>query len=186
MQHFRRPKAETLVMLLVVSGFAFFALGQSCDGGGGTPQWSISSVALSGPATLENDGPNAVYTATITVTRTGGSGLINTGPSPWWLVDEDSPLGGNDLLSFTTGVTVPAGSTTTTASWSLGCVNRTVRGTALTGPDGSSPNNNDSGEGNAYMFGPDSGPADMRVSFQGNFVSNTLSVTCMCGGSVCP
>jgi hypothetical protein len=191
MQHFRRPKAETLVMFLVVSGFAFFALGQSCGGGGGTPGFSITSVVLSGPATLPNDGPNGVYTAVITVTRTGGlTGPINTGTSPWWLVDADSGLPGfgegPDNLSFVPGgVVIPAGSSTATVTWSLGCRNRTVQGTALTGPGGS-PNNPDSGEGNSNMLGPDSGAADIVVVYPGAPNSNTVSVNCMCGGSVCP
>jgi hypothetical protein len=176
-------------MFLVVSGFAFFALGQSCDGGGGTPQFTVSSIALSGPATLVNDGPNGTYTAVITINRTGGSGAIDTTPTPWWLVDSDSGLPGfgegPDNLSFVTGVVFPAGSSTATVTWSLGCRNRTVQGTALTGPGGT-PNNPDSGEGNSNSLGPDSGPADIVVVFPGAPNSNTVAVTCMCNGSVCP
>jgi hypothetical protein len=176
-------------MFLVVSGFAFFALGQSCDGGG-TPQWSISSIALSGPATLENDGVNEVYTAVISINRASGfTGPIDMGPSPWWLVDADSGQpafgGGNDELSFAPAVVVPANSSLLTVTWDLGCRGRTVQGTALQRPGGA-PNTPDSGEGNSNMFGPDSGSADIMVVYPGAPNSNTVSVNCMCGGSVCP
>jgi hypothetical protein len=36
------------------------------------------------------------------------------------------------------------------------------------------------------MFGPDSGSADIMVVYPGAPNSNTVSVNCMCGGSVCP
>jgi len=147
--------------------------------------FTIASVVLSGPTSMPNDGPNSTYSAVVTINRAPGDTGQITITSPFWLVDEDSPLGGNDTLSFTSGVVIPVNSSTATVTWDLGCVDRTVRGTALTNPGGS-PNNNDSGEGNAYSFGPDSGPADMLVQFQGNFVSNAIFVSCMCNGAVCP
>jgi len=153
------------------------------------PPFAISSVVLSGPATLPNDGPDGTYRAVITVTRTGGSTGAIPLTSPWWLADQDSGVPGfgegGDLLSFVSGVTIPAGSSTTTLTWDLGCRNRTVQGTALTAPGGGQ-NNPDSGEGTANTFGSDSGAADIVVQFAGTIYGNTVAVSCMCGNSVCP
>ncbi len=156
-------------------------LGSSCPGNPPpAPQFSIASVSLVGPAVLPDGGINGDYTATITITRAPGiTGAITPG-GPWWIGDEDSDFANNgrgNNLSFVPGVTFPAGATTATISWALGCRDGTVQGTALTLPGGT-PNNPDSGEGTGNTFGPDSGPADIRVRFLGEWLGNTVAVMC--------
>jgi hypothetical protein len=161
-----------------------------CPPNASSPTFTSISVALTGPASLPDGGTNSTYTGVVTVTRSAGNTAAITITSPLWLADEDSQDprfgGGHDLLSLAPGVlTIPANSSTATITWSLGCRGRSVQGTALTLPGGT-PNIPDSGEGTANSFGPDSGPADLRVLFEGNWVSGGLFVACICNGAVCP
>lgn len=138
--------------------------------------WTISSVVLSGPATLPNNGLNGTYTVVISIGRAPGNTGTVSPQGPWWLVEHDD-FSSNDLMSFVPGVTFPPGVSSRTITMDLGCINGTVRGMALTGPGGS-PNDPDSGEGSGG-FGPDSGPADVDVVFQGRSVSNAISIACI-------